>query len=744
MSEETPIPQALIERRQWITWRNIDGRKIPFQVDGRPASSTDPATWSTYADAKAIADHIPASEGGLGFVFTQDDPFIGIDLDGCVDHSGKVEDWAVEVLLQLRSYCEISPSGTGVKIFALGSLPDGRGRKTTVFNAAQVSAKIPSIEIYDRGRYFAVTGETCWWREQANDAQEAIDAILATHFPAAVQKASTYAAPAPDREALVERARLYMQTVDAAVSGANGHNTTFRAACVLILGFGLTPEESLPLMAEYNGRCEPPWTEKELIHKIESANKMPGDRGYLIGEALDHAASAAWMENLANNWFAQPEAIHVAAPEVDVEDEVEELLIPVPKSPVFPTECLRPPGFLSEVIAWNLETALYPMPRLALSGALALLSVLTGRKLTDRYGTRTNIYSLALAPSGTGKEHARKVNKKILAAAGASNMLGPERIGSHAGLIAWVAKHESLLFQLDEIGRLFATMKSAAKSPHLYNIASVLMSMYSASDQTWIGDAYADADKTPRIDQPCAVVYGTTTPGDFFSNMTAENVSDGFLGRFLAFEDEGGELNEELEAEASVPPHITKGAQRWFEMITRPGNLAGTLNRPLVVTHSPEARQRFELHMKAIRMRQREDEDTTGALWARSGGKAGKLALLFAASRCTHIPEVSVELQDVDLAIKLSNYLTRRMIYNVFEMVSENEIVAKKKRILRLMGDRPVTGADLARKTQFLGRRERDELVTDLVACGLVTVATEQTGGRPRMTYRRALAQADA
>lgn len=757
LASENPIPQALIDRPQWIIWKNVNGRKIPFRVDGRPASSTDPETWTAYDTARRAAAGIPQGEGGLGFVFTADDPFIGIDLDGCVDASGKVEDWAVEILINVESYCEISPSKTGVKIFAIGSLPDGRGRKAAVPGVDTVSAKVPSIEIYDRGRYFAVTGEACWWKGTLSDSQVAVDKILEKHFPAAKAPAVATNIPRPsaDREAVIERARLYMMTVDPAISGSGGHNTTFRAACALVIGFGLDPETAYPLLAEWNERCAPPWSERELIHKIESADKVGGDRGYLLGEQSDAAQAAEWLGRISATWFGSSsvevndqtvDAINAgihAAP-AQAEAEIEELLAPVPKSPIFPDECLRPPGFLGEVIDWNLDTALYPLPRLALAGSLALMSVLTGSKITDRYGTRTNVYTLGLAPTGAGKEHSRKVNKSILRAAGGGDMLGPERIGSSAGLVNWIAKHGATLFQLDEIGRLFQTMKSASKSPHLFNIASVLMSMYSSSDQEWIGDAYADEEKTPRIDQPHAVVYGSTTPGDFFGSLTADNVTDGFLGRFLAFEDGRSEFNEERDIDTAVPTHIVAGAQEWIEKQVRRGNLAGIVTRPIMVDHSPEAVERFNIHLRAITARQAHDEETHGALWARSGGKAGKLALLFAASRCTGATSISVELRDVDLAIKLSNYLTRRMIYNVFEMVAENEIVAKKKRILREIGDRPLTGSALSRKTQFLGRRERDELLSDLVACGLVRVETTSTGGRPRTTFRRVTASPEA
>jgi hypothetical protein len=84
--------------------------------------------------------------GGIGFVFTPEDDLCGVDLDKCLDpETGEIEDWAREVIGELDSYTEISPSGTGVHILARAALPEGRNRRGR-------------FEAYDRGRYFTVTG----------------------------------------------------------------------------------------------------------------------------------------------------------------------------------------------------------------------------------------------------------------------------------------------------------------------------------------------------------------------------------------------------------------------------------------------------------------------------------------------------------------------------------------------------------------------------------------------------------
>ncbi len=81
-----------------------------------------------------------------------------------------------------------------------------------------------------------------------------------------------------------ERARLYIAKCPPAISGQRGHDATFHVAAVLFNGFALSESETLTLLAEYNQRCVPPWSEAELIHKVQSAANAqhPDPRGYLV------------------------------------------------------------------------------------------------------------------------------------------------------------------------------------------------------------------------------------------------------------------------------------------------------------------------------------------------------------------------------------------------------------------------------------------------------------------------------
>jgi len=80
----------------------------------------------------------------------------------------------------------------------------------------------------------------------------------------------------------IQRAKRYLEKLPPAIQGQNGSAACFRAACVLRRGFALNMEQSLQAIAEWNSRCEPPWSEWELRHKLEDAEKADGPRGHLL------------------------------------------------------------------------------------------------------------------------------------------------------------------------------------------------------------------------------------------------------------------------------------------------------------------------------------------------------------------------------------------------------------------------------------------------------------------------------
>lgn len=277
------IPPVLATRNNWVLWRIAMNAnkptKLPYQTNGTLAKSDDPTTWVSVDEARTAYEF--GKFDGIGYVFHEGDPLCGIDLDGCRDpRTGVVADWAREAILKLDSYAEVSPSLTGVKVFVLGKNPFETGKKKLLPDMPVVSDKTPAIEIYDRLRYFAVTGWSLRGHKEPQPRQEQLDWLKATYWPAPPPPALNGHSFTSDASVL-ERARKYLTRVPPAVSGLGGHNATFYAACVLVIGFVLSESDALALLSEWNQTCEPPWTERELRHKVNQAMKQTGERGYL-------------------------------------------------------------------------------------------------------------------------------------------------------------------------------------------------------------------------------------------------------------------------------------------------------------------------------------------------------------------------------------------------------------------------------------------------------------------------------
>jgi len=165
MSMIANIPQELRELDQWVIWK---ADKQPRNArNGKPASVSDPSTWSPFDIARKNARKFGCL--GVGFVFTKDDPYAAIDLDKVIDEDGEIDPKSQEIIDRLDSYTEISQSGRGIHIIVRGEKPGAKCRKE-------------NTEIYDHNRYFALTGNVLQDRKEIEDRQEELGWLCGETF----------------------------------------------------------------------------------------------------------------------------------------------------------------------------------------------------------------------------------------------------------------------------------------------------------------------------------------------------------------------------------------------------------------------------------------------------------------------------------------------------------------------------------------------------------------------------------
>ena len=264
------FPARLLEMPRWVCWmRTTDPkkpdrpRKVPMAADGNgKAACNRPATWGVFSQAAETC--IRKEYDGLGFMLG--DGIFGIDIDHCLSN-GQPNELAQEIINRVPTYTEISPSGTGLHLLALGSLPDGnRGRRKG------------ELEIYGEGRYFTVTGKKL--SDTPGDLHEASDAIpgilsdyidkpkKAESNKAAVALPSTVDMLALDNEKLLNKIRSSSQsTVFNALwkGGTSAHNGDASAADLAlcnILAFWTGKDATrIDELFRQSGLMRPKWDE---------------------------------------------------------------------------------------------------------------------------------------------------------------------------------------------------------------------------------------------------------------------------------------------------------------------------------------------------------------------------------------------------------------------------------------------------------------------------------------------------
>ena len=155
------IHEELRALPNWVAWRPeqrvdkhgiVHTTKVPYNARTQKlAKSNDRTTWSDFGTAAEALKRRDCGYAGLGFCLVK--PYVGVDLDGC-RQNGNYEPWAQEIIQELDSYSELSPSQLGVHVITKGELPDGRRQKEFK------DREHHGVGLYDaaRGRFLTMTG----------------------------------------------------------------------------------------------------------------------------------------------------------------------------------------------------------------------------------------------------------------------------------------------------------------------------------------------------------------------------------------------------------------------------------------------------------------------------------------------------------------------------------------------------------------------------------------------------------
>lgn len=697
------IPQELKALDQWMTWDyNEFGTKIP---NGK---SNDSFTWGSFASVSKFER--------IAFVFTESDPFTGIDVDDCL-RDGEYTVFGVEILDRFRgcAYAEISPSGTGIKLITRAVKPDS------------ARCKNGNLECYDRLRFWTITGDVVGGFEAIGDGQKQLDDLCSKYLAKVDANRFTIPAPFFTGSSVLNRSIEYMRNIPQAGEGERNHKAFSHAGHLrsFVGDFNerLSEEQILSLVREWNSKNYAPLPDDEIVRCVQSSAKNGKPRADKPAEELHKECSLENIEEIIDKLFPE---MQTERDEADDED--------------FCRSMIPDDGMIRNVYEFYMRSAYRCSHVMGLAVSISLCETIMGRRVRSQTDMRTNDYNLILAPTGSGKEACESAITKILNAADAtgSHLLPPD-IQSGNGLMHAISKQPCGIWVCDEFGKILQAVLDKKGNQHIKNIGNHLLKLYGKSSGVYGGAAHSDGVRN-KVTQPHLVLLGLSTGSTVFGSVSTDQVSDGLIGRIAIWPvQERPEAKDEMGI--AEPDELLVGSVANWLRFKPGGNLADINPIPSVVKMTPEAWDRWKTHSRAISHKMGEESESRAAVWARVAARSMKLALVHRCARIKSDPStvewefVNIDLEDINWGIRLGNWLAKIAC----DLVKQNTVdasVVRAKAILSVAVEKgSVNVRDLCRACRSLTAGDFEAAAREL---GL-KIRTEKGGrGRPRKFYEKA------
>ena len=411
----------------------------------------------------------------------------------------------------------------------------------------------------------------------------------------------------------------------------------------------------------------------------------------------------------------------------------------------FPHAWFETRSLVGEITRWIVNTAQDPLPTFALTNALVALGTMYGRRYrTEFTDTRTNLYAVAIAKPGMGKDHSRQCIKSLFMASGLDKLLCGDSFSSGSAMLRALKDYPSRISHMDELGMMLEQVAMKTASPHQRGIVKMLLELFSSSSGIYNGQEYVDNKANERVDivNPNLNVFGSTTPSSLAPALKPAMAENGMLSRILLvppFEDYPD--FRFVERTRTPPAKLVDMMKATWEVKKPGGNLAGEqhLSASAVSLISVGWDADALEALKAIKMTERERGRQGRYIWVRSTELTVKIAMIEAISRDPVRPIISTEI--VEMSRALVAWLLGYAEGFFEDQVSDNEVEATHKKVLQIVKRaRQMTGNELARATQFLKKRERDEVMQTLLDAGQISVRLHRTSpkGAPTKIYEAA------
>lgn len=624
------IPLELRALRQWVCadMRPDSATGLPRKWPVNPltlelADVNDPSTWGTFGEACAVGT-------AIGFILTENDPYAFIDLDDPWHPKKKYSDEQRKYFEALNgrifhastSYAELSHSGKGVHIICRGRVEHGTKRDT--------------VELYSSQRFVIFTGNVI--RDvPIIDQQPLLDSLYSEMH--AQERAEVELV---DKPSSLTDDELVIRACDA----ANGEKV--RKLCRGEWQ-GDYPSQSEADFALLSCLCFYGPNDEQIRRVFRStalgqrAKAQQGDK-YLNRALRKIRASEPAPVDLsglklpAAMVVAPPSRVAILEPGPPLPNEQH----PAPKL-IQPSPYTFPQGVVGEIADYLLHQAFYPVPEVALCGAIAFVAGIIGRSYNISE-TGLNKYICVVAVTGAGKEAAASgINKLFTAmrqfAPGIERFIGPGAFASGPGLIRVFDSQPCFMSMLGEFGKTLQAWSQSVGNPAVTQLQRALLDIYTKSGKGQLlhGSAYSDTDKnTKMVVSPALTIFGEATPETFFDSLSVQQISEGLVPRFSIVEYKGDRsqpnLNRQRDPSESLMRRLMAMAQ--VGLYTQNNNAVCDV---LISSQADECLTAFrELADNNIR----NHSEVERQLWNRAHLKALKLAGILSASTMPDAPNV--------------------------------------------------------------------------------------------------------
>lgn len=577
------IPAELRARPQWVVWRSVISGDAVTKPPYNPRNPTygadhsNPNTWGSFEEAVDVWKKNPSIFSGIGYVFSRDDDYFGID----VDDESKVKPEYLEarrhfvnqLMSQVDTYTEVSPSGNGLHMIGRGKLPvDGK---------RSVNMK---IELYCASRFFTVTGDVVYGKTEIKDQQEFLLSVFGAMVPdtgaEVVHDTETYRRLDLTDAEVIRLATNFNPTFapryNAQVGcGPGDWSDTFMAIVGMIDRFTGSVEQVQRIV--FNSpmvMLAPPSNSGET--RIEKAKRnldnvlrtvRQGNNGLL--HFSEHGRQI--VENMER---AKAERARIAMEALAKAEEAIAGMSSGSKSvleafPQLTTEhkmLTRPPGIVGQFVEATEKGSFKPFTKFAIPATLSTLAGIISRGFKISGGSGINVNFILVAPSNAGKTQTMKawerfMNDAIQALGGSLSGPANSRIlntstSSIQAMMQDFMDVPSLVWFVEECYSQLSSMNEgkSATDTHLRD----------AFNQLYDAGSHGSKFSGPRsvanrkvniepIDNLNVSTFWTTTTSKF--DLFNEDALDGFLSRVVVIRHHapGGEPVQYIE---DIPPHL--------------------------------------------------------------------------------------------------------------------------------------------------------------------------------------------